>query len=537
MFKHLYPSFLYLGLFCLLALLSSPALSVADREDDYLKLKYPLLIKSLYQNQGSTHFWLNYSLRDELQRQIVPLAFAALNEDLFYSLQALKKAERQKNWRRYERLASDLLLFYLAYQEQLATQGEEWLFGKGIANNIGPPSQEAIAAFFDAPSSQAQLAYLQRLAPKTVQYAHLYKNLWEFYRNKKPTAATFTAFAKFGEPLEQKGRLLARLQLSGDISAKMKSYLQSEDKKRYSRQLEEVIIAFQNRHGLKADGIIGKNTRYWLNLPHQERLRLMALNLLRIQFWSAQLQAGKRSRLVLVNIPDYTMEYWEAGERVFASKVIVGRTDRKTPLFTAKLDSIVFHPEWRVPTSIMRQDLLPEILANRHFLAQQGYQIVSDWHSKKVIDPASINWRSLTAENFPYKLRQRPGKKNALGLYKFNTPNRYAIYLHDTPAKHLFKRQQRTYSSGCIRVEQASEFVQLLMDRSGFTYQDYRRHREQQKTAVVNLSRIIPVYTIYQTAWVDQRGVTQFRGDIYHYDSAMHSQSAGKNYYFLLQEE
>ncbi len=212
------------------------------------------------------------------------------------------------------------------------------------------------------------------------------------------------------------------------------------------------------------------------------------------------------------------MEYWEVGAKVFDSKVIVGRTDRKTPLFSAKLDSIVFHPQWRVPNSIMRQDLLPEALANRHFITQQGYEIVSDWHSEKVIDPARINWRLLTAENFPYKLRQKPGKKNALGLYKFNTPNRYAIYLHDTPAKHLFKYQKRAYSSGCIRVEKATQFVQLLMDRSGFTYQDYRKYREQQKTAVVNLKRIIPVYTIYQTVWVDHRGVTQFRSDIYNYD-------------------
>lgn len=518
MIKQLCKSFLYLGLICLLELFSSPAFSVSDREGDYLKLKYPLLIKSLYQNPSTAHFWRNDSLREELQKQIVPLAFADLNEDLFYSMQALKKAEQQNNWRRYERLASDLLLFYLSYTEQLASKGKEWLFGKGIANNIGPPSKEAIDTFFNAPSSQTQLAYLQSLSPRTPKYAHLYQNLLQFYRNKKPASAKFSAFAKQGEPLEQKERLLARLQLSGDISTKMKSYLQAEDKKLYSRQLREVIIAFQHRHGLKADGIIGKNTQYWLNLSPQERLRLMALNLLRVQFWSAQLRATKSARLLLVNIPNYTMEYWEADDKVFESKVIVGRTDRKTPLFTTKLDAIVFHPKWRVPESIMRKDLLPAALANRHFITQQGYEIVSDWHSEKVIDPTRINWRLLTAENFPYKLRQKPGKKNALGLYKFNTPNRYAIYLHDTPAKHLFKYQKRAYSSGCIRVEKATQFVQLLMDRSGFTYQDYKKHHDQQKTAVVNLKGRIPVYTIYQTVWVDHRGVTQFRSDIYNYD-------------------
>ncbi len=252
MFKHLCKYFLYLGLICLLELFSSPAFSVSDREDENLKLKYPLLINSLYQNPSTAHFWLNDSLRDELQKQLVPLAFSDLNEDLFYSVQALKKAEQENNWRRYERLASDLLLFYLSYTEQLASKGKEWLFGKGIANNIGPPSREAIDAFFNAPSSQAQLNYLQSLSPKTAQYSHLYQNLLVFYRNKKKTLRqSLLLLQNRVSRLSKKKRLLGRLQLSGDISTKMKSYLQAEEKKLYSRQLREVIIAFQNRHGLK----------------------------------------------------------------------------------------------------------------------------------------------------------------------------------------------------------------------------------------------------------------------------------------------
>ena len=125
------------------------------------------------------------------------------------------------------------------------------------------------------------------------------------------------------------------------------------------------------------------------------------------------------------------MEYWEFGEKVFESKVIVGRTDRKTPLFAAKLDSIVFNPEWRVPNSIMRKDIIPEALTNKDYLKQNQYEILTNWQDEDVLDPEQIDWSSITADNFPYKLRQKPGKNNALGLYKFNTPNRYTIYLHD----------------------------------------------------------------------------------------------------------
>ena len=506
-------SLFYFTAICLIGLFSMHASSASGNEGDYSNLKYPALVKSIYQSQPKHRFWQDKSLRYELEKQIILFVLADVNDTLLASYRALRKADEQNNWQRYERLASDLLLFYISYTEQVSINETHWLFAGGIKNNIGVPSNRAIEVFFNASSHQARLKYLQALLPTTPQYTRLYKNLLKFYLSKKSSAAKYTAFAKEGEKLEQKDLLLSRLHISGDISSEMKRYLQSEDKKLYSWKLKEIIVAFQNRHGLKADGIIGKNTRYWLNISHQERIRLMALNMLRMQLWKIN-----KPRIILVNIPDYTMEYWETGEKIFESKVIVGRTDRKTPLFSSKLDSIVFNPAWRVPSSIMRQDILPVALSNKGYLKQHQYEILASWQSKKVIDPNKINWSSITVNNFPYKLRQKPGETNALGFYKFNTPNKYAIYLHDTPAKHLFEKQNRTYSSGCIRIQRARQFVQLLMDKSGFSSQDYNKHHKEQKTSVLDLKSIIPVYTIYQTVWVDELGITQFRKDIYNYD-------------------
>jgi murein L,D-transpeptidase YcbB/YkuD len=317
--------------------------------------------------------------------------------------------------------------------------------------------------------------------------------------------------------------LLARLYLSGDLNLEMKQYIESQNKALYSKDLHDVIQRFQLRHGLKADGVIGKNTRYWLNVNHDERLRLMALNILRMQLWET-----KNTRMVLVNIPNYTMEYWEHGHKVFESKVIVGRKQRKTPLFSSRLDSIVFNPTWNVPTKIMRKDILPKALADSDYLKNNRYEIIPRWRTKEVVDPNIIEWESITVNNFPYKLRQKSGQSNALGLYKFNTPNKNAIYLHDTPNKSLFNEQHRAYSSGCIRVEDSERFAQFLMNKSGFSDQDYLNHHQRKETNIVSLKKKITLYTLYQTVWVDESGLTQFRGDIYNYDKLSKSKKINK---------
>ena len=521
--------FLYFTIICLIGLFAAYSSALPIHNTDDLQLKYPALVESIYQNHSDNNYWQEESLRNEFEKQIILIALADVSDDLSDCYQALKQATKQKDWQRYERVASDSLLFYMSYTEQIASKGISWLFGERIENNIGAPSNKSIDAFFNASSTQARLEYLQALLPRSAQHTRLYQNLFDFYLNSKNISRSpkFTAFAKQDKKLQQKDFLLARLQISGDISLQMKLYFESQEKELYSQELQEVIQLFQVRHGLKPDGIIGKNTRYWLNISYHERLRLMALNILRLQLW-----AINKPRMVLVNIPNYTMEYWEDGQKVFESKVIVGRSERKTPLFTSKLDSIVFNPAWNVPITIMREDILPKALSDSDYLNQHQYEIIPSWRSKEVIDPNQIEWESITAENFPYKLRQKPGHANALGLYKFNTPNKYAIYLHDTPAKYLFENRNRTYSSGCIRVQKAEQFVQLLMDKSGFSSQDYDRHHKEQKTSVVGLKKRITLYTMYQTVWVDESGFTQFRKDIYDYDKLSKSKIKTKYFHF-----
>ncbi|PKH03814.1 murein L,D-transpeptidase [Psychromonas sp. MB-3u-54] len=482
---------------------------------ELVNLKYPTLITALYQQHPDKNFWAAPALRDEFEKQISLIVLADISDDLFSPYRALKKASEQKDWQQYELLASDLLLFYLSYHQQLPDKVTSWLFAGRIKNRLKAPSKESIDAFFNADSAQIRLHYLQRLSPISAQQSQLYQSLLKLKNTPEQNLETvkLTEFAKIGDPLTQKQVLLSRLEMSGELSLQEKQQIELENHEWYSPELGRIIRLFQIRHGLKPDGIIGKNTRYWLNISRQERLRLMALNILRQQLWTMD-----NSRKIVVNIPDYKMEYWEGDQKIFESKVIVGQTRRKTPLFSARLDAIIFNPSWNVPVSIMRADILPSVLLNINYLNQHGYEIIENYQSKKAIEANTINWKPMTANNFPYRLRQKSGENNALGLYKFNTPNKNAIYLHDTPAKYLFEKQHRAFSSGCIRIQKAEKFAQLLMDKSGYSLEYYKNHHNVPETSTVTLKKKITVYSIYKTVWVDQFGSTQFRNDIYRYD-------------------
>ncbi len=281
----------------------------------------------------------------------------------------------------------------------------------------------------------------------------------------------------------------------------------------YSELLVEAVMQFQSRHGLKRDGVIGPNTRYWVNRSVNDRIRLLALNAERQRLWPTE-----RDRIVLVNIPNYEMQFWMERELVLGSRVIVGRPSRKTPLFNSRVDSVIFNPHWNVPAKIMYRDILPKVKKDQTFLEENNFTVLDSWISGEVIPTENIDWNALDIRRFPYRLQQAPGDLNALGRYKFNTPNKMAIYLHDTPSKGLFNRYTRAFSSGCIRVEYAAEFADMLLQYSGMSASDYNYYREVPETKAVALSKRINVYTIYQTAWVDNQGRRQFRRDIYQYD-------------------
>jgi murein L,D-transpeptidase YcbB/YkuD len=197
--------------------------------------------------------------------------------------------------------------------------------------------------------------------------------------------------------------------------------------------------------------------------------------------------------------------------------VVVGTSYRKTPVFSARMTYLEFAPHWTVPSTILREDKLPLIKKNPGWLARHHYEIVP-WSgaAKETIDLAAIDWKTVEADTFPGTLRMKPGPWNPLGRIKFMFPNRFAVYLHDTPDRYLFTRDIRSYSSGCIRVERPLDLAQFLLEKAAEWDCDLILDAlESDEPLTVSLPAVWPVHILYWTAWVDAEGALQFRDDFY----------------------
>lgn len=285
---------------------------------------------------------------------------------------------------------------------------------------------------------------------------------------------------------------------------------------RFDDILKEAVQRFQTRHGLTADGVVGAKTLGELNVPVDERIRQLTASLERCQ----PLPQALEPRHILVNIAAFTLTVFDNGKPVLSMPVIVGKTFRQTPVFNGRIASLVLNPSWEVPHSIATADLLPKIQKNPDFLAKLHLRVFRDWTANSEIEPATIDWAKLKPARFPYRLHQDPGPSNALGRVKFLFPNPYDVYLHDTPAHELFRKDARTFSSGCIRLARPLDLaVYLLQGTPLGSLAALNEAIGRDKTQNIAIPSPIAVHIVYMTAWVDNDGIVQFRPDIYHRDS------------------
>lgn len=278
----------------------------------------------------------------------------------------------------------------------------------------------------------------------------------------------------------------------------------------YNEKLSKAIKSFQLRHGLKPDGIIGKKTLAWLNTSPAQRLELLHNNTQRQQ----QFFNDIKNNYLLVNIPQFQLGLVKKRKPVFGSKVIVGKVKRPTPLINGMLQSVVLNPAWNVPRSILTKDMLPKIQRDNSYLAKQGYEVFDYLGNRLAL--SKHNWTDLASGKFPFNLRQKPGPNNTLGRVKFYFKNQHGIYLHDTPNKNLFNRYQRTFSSGCIRVEKAHELSKWFANQQAISQSSWLKGiSNPRKNKWLPLKPPIPIHLVYWTAWIDNTNKIQFRNDIY----------------------
>jgi murein L,D-transpeptidase YcbB/YkuD len=280
--------------------------------------------------------------------------------------------------------------------------------------------------------------------------------------------------------------------------------------------VETAVVRFQQRHGLETDGIVGPATYAMLGIPVTQRIRQVVLNLERWRWLNHDL--GRR--YIMVNTADFRLKAIEDNRELVDMRVVVGRPARRSPVFSARMTYLVANPYWNIPTSIAVKDFLPELRKDISYLTQRGIRVFANWTpGAPELDPVDIDWYAYDANRFPFKLRQDPGPHNALGRIKFMFPNRFAVYLHDTPNRSLFNRVQRDFSSGCIRVEAPEVLADfVLKEDKRWTPGQLNDIVASGKRRVVRLSHPVRVHLLYMTAWVDNTAVLHFRSDIYDRD-------------------
>ena len=289
----------------------------------------------------------------------------------------------------------------------------------------------------------------------------------------------------------------------------------------FDTALDRALRVFQRRHGLDDDGIVGPKTLDALNASIEKRIQQIQLNMERWRWLPRSL--GRRH--VMINAADFRLTVVEDGSPVLDMEVVVGRPYRSTPIFSSKITHMVLNPDWIVPPRIAGLDLLPKIRRDPGFLAAQNMEVLSGWSADaKVLDPQAVDWASVRAKPFPYKIRQKPGANNALGRVKFMLPNPYNVYLHDTPNRALFTKTARAFSSGCVRLSRPLELADyLLRDATDWSPDRIRAEISTAATRRVNLPVSISVYFTYFTAWVDDAGAIRFRNDVYGRDNALYT--------------
>ena len=377
--------------------------------------------------------------------------------------------------------------------------------------NLFPKAPDPSVVLEYVESSEDFATAIDGLSPNTPNYARL-KTALADYRAKE-AAGGFTPVPE-GETLKP-GMTDARLDTLRQRLAEQDLFSPgSHSGTVYDGALVEAVKLFQERHGLEVDGIIGKATLAEINVPISTRIGQMELNMERRRWMPDDLGP----RYVFVNLADQNLKVVEDDKTVHTTRVVVGKPFHATPVFSDEMTYAEVNPYWTVPYSIATTEYLPMLQRDPGALQGKNIRVFS---GNREIDPWSVAWSSYSRASFPFTLRQDPGEGNALGRIKFMFPNKFNIYIHDTPSKSLFSRAQRSFSHGCIRAEAPFDLGEALLGPDGWTKAKLETVRDSGERRVIKLSKPLPVHLTYLTAWVNKDGSVHFRSDIYERDKVL----------------
>lgn len=486
------------------------------------------LTKQFYQKRGDAPAWIDNGKprpqMDELIKALQDTGRDGLDAKLYNaSILSARRVEAgrgflaAKGFEETEASKLDVWLtyLYLQYASDL-TSGVANLSRADPKWQIRDKKAEPMQHLEHALEQNRVAQSLTDLTPRHLQYTGLrdalakYKDIEQ--RGGWPVVPTQLKL-KPGQQNAAVPLIARRLAVTGDYAA-----TPNEQDTTYGPELQEALKRFQRRHGLEPDGTVSAATVAQMNVPVAHRLHQLTLNLERWRWLPSDL--GERH--ILVNIPEYRLEVWDHGKVPVSMRVVVGKKDTPTPIFNDTMTHVVFAPYWNVPTGIVKNETVPRALRDPAFLERTNMEVLDK--DGNIVDPSSIDMEHAGG----YRFRQRPGASNSLGLVKFMFPNQYNVYLHDTPADSLFARATRSFSHGCVRLEQPDKLAQyVLADQPAWTPQRIEQAMRGGQETTTKLSQPLPVYLGYWTARVSADGILQFRDDLYGIDARQSNMLAG----------
>lgn len=474
------------------------------------QLEHPAMLSRVYRDRNHEPFWLAGA---PLQAE-VPEMLAAIDESVKHGFAA----------ERYHHSALQQLLGMGEIEARLAIELllTDAFLSQALHRSRGVVSPSSLDENWKVPRAEIDpgelllstvrqggsvTSTLDALWPQAIDYALLLERRAEIFAMDEEIAVQVPpgTLLRPGDSSERVVMLKQRLLGPGDYTPY------------YDANLLPEVTAFQLAAGLEPDGIVGANTLEVLNASRVSWIDRIDANLERWRWLPREMPLA----YLRVNIAAYTLRAFEDGEPALSMNVIVGKPYRRTPVFTETLKYMVLNPYWNVPFSIATKDKLPLLQADALAEAQKGYETRPPGRDA-FVPVSAVDWAPVTRRSFNYLLRQKPGPENALGRIKFMMPNPHAVYLHDTPTRDLFARQERSFSSGCIRLEHPAVLAEWLLDR-----EDHPRTGNvealmaRQETLTINLKQPVPTYLVYFTAFATDARDIAFRRDIYGRDSAL----------------
>jgi len=477
------------------------------------------VLPELYERCGFCLLWDNPDNVTTLMQEIANIGEDGLNpED--YHFRALSKLHARI--KAAESPVPEMLAdFDLLLTDSLIRLGYHLIFGKVDPEDLDPhwnlsieiDDRDPVVSVEEVLKTGDLVKALDDLRPTHIAYKNL-KIALAKYRDIQagggwkplPTGETL----KIGMTDDRVPALRKRLSISGDLQDA------TIDSTFFDEQVQKAVKHFQRRHRLTVDGAVGKNTLEALNVPVETRIDQIRVNLDRAR-WVLHAIGGK---FVLVDIAGFQAYFFLEDGIIWESRVQVGRPYRRTPVFRSDIKYLVFNPTWTVPPGILRRDILPAVKKNPNYLKERNINVID--RQGNIINQDAIDWSQYPKRGFPYMLRQDPGPNNALGLIKTMFPNKHLVYLHDTPSRSLFERENRTFSSGCIRVEKPFELAELLLGNPAkWNQESFNAVIASKKPHTITLPKHIPVLLLYWTVAVDQEGKVHFKKDPYNRDKAV----------------